>query len=477
VTLELRVLRGARAGQREQFAKSLISLGRNPLCDFRFDAQLDLDVSARHAEIEVVNAEYVLRDTQSTNGTFVNGARIPGNWVLRDGDVLTFGAHGPQVAVRLLAPPYMVRDTTEFPKQALGSTSPALRGLRLEKTGPVGAGAPKSAAGSTTERIAVAVRAHTRQLQRWAVGALALVVIALITTYWIGRRDSDRLYAELTAKRHENDSLQNVLADRVLTMSSQMAGIDSALSASRMEIDRLQSELKLAGRGSDAKAIASQLSRSETKRHEILSAAISYPAIAQRSGPAVVLVAVQWPDGHSFSGSGFGVNAAGYIVTNRHLVTDSNGHTPRQVLLIFSDTKTWLPAHVVRSSTDADLALLQIDAPGSYPVVGGIAHSTADIPVGAQVAIIGYPLGTETPMEGSGTKIIARSTLVAGTVSKHLDDVLQVDAYAGEGSSGSPVFAPDGRVIGVVYGGAREAAGRIVYAVPADKIAALIAPR
>jgi hypothetical protein len=39
------------------------------------------------------------------------------------------------------------------------------------------------------------------------------------------------------------------------------------------------------------------------------------------------------------------------------------------------------------------------------------------------------------------------------------------------------VFAPDGRVIGVVYGGAREAAGRIVYAVPADKIAALIAPR
>jgi S1-C subfamily serine protease len=147
------------------------------------------------------------------------------------------------------------------------------------------------------------------------------------------------------------------------------------------------------------------------------------------------------------------------------------------VLLIFSDTKTWLPAHVVRSSTDADLALLQIDAPGTYPVVGGIAHSTADIPVGAQVAIIGYPLGTETPMEGSGTKIIARSTLVAGTVSKHLDDVLQVDAYAGEGSSGSPVFAPDGRVIGVVYGGAREAAGRIVYAVPADKIAALIAPR
>ncbi len=171
MTLELRVLRGARAGQREQFAKSLISLGRNPLCDFRFDAQLDLDVSARHAEIEVVNAEYVLRDTQSTNGTFVNGARIPGNWVLRDGDVLTFGAHGPQVAVRLLAPPYMVRDTTEFPRQSpsLDESGAARSATREDR--PRGAGASRSAAGSTTERIAVAVRAHTRQLKRWAIAA------------------------------------------------------------------------------------------------------------------------------------------------------------------------------------------------------------------------------------------------------------------------------------------------------------------
>jgi pSer/pThr/pTyr-binding forkhead associated (FHA) protein len=129
VTLELRVLRGARAGQREQFAKSLISLGRNPLCDFRFDAQLDLDVSARHAEIEVVNAQYVLRDTQSTNGTFVNGARIPGNWVLRDGDVLTFGAHGPQVAVRLLAPPFTVRATNNVGHGPASSPSAAVTPL------------------------------------------------------------------------------------------------------------------------------------------------------------------------------------------------------------------------------------------------------------------------------------------------------------------------------------------------------------
>jgi S1-C subfamily serine protease len=74
-------------------------------------------------------------------------------------------------------------------------------------------------------------------------------------------------------------------------------------------------------------------------------------------------------------------------------------------------------------------------------------------------------------MEGSGMQITARSTLVAGTLSKVLDDVIQMDSFAGEGSSGSPVFDADGNVIGVVYGGARESAGRIVYAVPATVLA------
>jgi len=143
--------------------------------------------------------------------------------------------------------------------------------------------------------------------------------------------------------------------------------------------------------------------------------------------------------------------------------------------VIFSDTKAWLEAHVVRSSPDADLSLLQIDRAGPYPWIGGIAKNTSGLPVGAPVVTIGYPLGTETPMEGSGTKITARSSLFTGTLSKHLEDVLQLDAYAGAGSSGSPVFDLDGRVVGVVYGGAREAQGRIVYAVPADKLTPMLA--
>ncbi len=474
MTLELRVVRGARAGQREQFARSLISIGRNPLCDFRFDPQLDLDVSARHAEIEVINEQYVLRDTQSTNGTFVNGARIEGHWALRDGDMLMFGAHGPQLSVRVLAPPFTVRATAAA-HQAAGETSPALRGARSEPPEEAGPPDARPSAGSTTERIAVAVRAHTRELRQWGAIALALVIAGFATAYGLGRRDAARRDAALAMLRHENDSLASEYAGRVMSLSSRVAGLDSALAAARAQSERLQAALARAGRSASAAEIASQLSASEANRHAILTAAINYPTIFQRSGPAVTLIAVEWPDGKSFSGSGFGVNASGLIVTNRHLVIDSLGRSPKRIAIIFSDTKTWLRAHVLRTSPDADLAVLQVDAIGKYPVVAGVARVTGGIPVGSPVAIIGYPLGTETPMESSGAQITARSTLVAGTVSKHLDDVLQVDASAWEGSSGSPVFATDGRVIGVVYGGARAAAGRIVYAVPTERLAPLLA--
>jgi S1-C subfamily serine protease len=144
------------------------------------------------------------------------------------------------------------------------------------------------------------------------------------------------------------------------------------------------------------------------------------------------------------------------------------------VAVIFADTRAWLPAHVVRIAADADLALLRLDREGHYPVVAGVAPSADRVRVGAPVALLGYPLGTGTAMEGSGTNVTARSTLGVGTVSKFLADVVQVDAYAGEGSSGSPVFDERGHVVGVVYGGPRDAAGRIVYAVPSERLLSLL---
>ena len=63
-----------------------------------------------------------------------------------------------------------------------------------------------------------------------------------------------------------------------------------------------------------------------------------------------------------------------------------------------------------------------------------------------------------------------KATLNPGTVSKRTTSVLQIDSYAAHGSSGSPVFNVRGVVVGVVYGGAAEGGGRIVYAMPPDRL-------
>ena len=51
----------------------------------------DLNVSRRHAEVRPVGSGFVVADLGSTNGTNVNGVRIAGEQVLRDGDIISLG--------------------------------------------------------------------------------------------------------------------------------------------------------------------------------------------------------------------------------------------------------------------------------------------------------------------------------------------------------------------------------------------------
>ena len=52
-------------------------------------------VSRRHAMIERDGDRFIIADLGSRNGTFVNGQRVTGDTLLREGDVIGFGANGP----------------------------------------------------------------------------------------------------------------------------------------------------------------------------------------------------------------------------------------------------------------------------------------------------------------------------------------------------------------------------------------------
>ena len=51
----------------------------------------DSEVSRRHSRIFMQGNNYVIEDLGSTNGTFVNGQRLTGSYVLRPGEIITFG--------------------------------------------------------------------------------------------------------------------------------------------------------------------------------------------------------------------------------------------------------------------------------------------------------------------------------------------------------------------------------------------------
>jgi hypothetical protein len=75
-------------GQRLPLDDRPVVMGRLPDCTIVVS---DLNVSRRHAEIHAVGTAFVLADLGSTNGTTVNGVRVNGERVLRDGDVITLG--------------------------------------------------------------------------------------------------------------------------------------------------------------------------------------------------------------------------------------------------------------------------------------------------------------------------------------------------------------------------------------------------
>ena len=86
-------------------------LGRDPGCGVWVNVA---SVSGRHARLVIRGRSAAIEDLQSTNGTFVRGARIRTRVDLRDGDVvhlgevpITFGAAGNRVVARTerLPPP------------------------------------------------------------------------------------------------------------------------------------------------------------------------------------------------------------------------------------------------------------------------------------------------------------------------------------------------------------------------------------
>jgi serine protease Do len=135
-------------------------------------------------------------------------------------------------------------------------------------------------------------------------------------------------------------------------------------------------------------------------------------------------------------GSGFIIDATGFIVTNNHVIDNAD-----EIDVVLSNGAV-LPAKLIGADTDVDLALLKVEPRAPLAAVPWGNSDSAD--VGQWVVAIGNPFG----LGGTVTAgiISARNRdIQAGS----FDDFIQTDAAINKGNSGGPLFNLKGEVIGV----------------------------
>ncbi len=187
----------------------------------------------------------------------------------------------------------------------------------------------------------------------------------------------------------------------------------------------------------------------------------------QRVNPGVVSVYMT-----SGGGSGFIIDAEGYIVTNHHVIAEGGEIT---ILFHDGDVKT---AELVGADSQADLALLKVDAvPGELTALS-LGDSDA-LQVGQLVIAIGSPFGLENSMSTGIVSGLNRGMPVDQmglTTNYQIPDVIQTDAAINPGNSGGPLLNMDGEVIGVntaIESPVRANSG-VGFAVPSNVVQAVI---
>jgi len=143
-------------------------------------------------------------------------------------------------------------------------------------------------------------------------------------------------------------------------------------------------------------------------------------------------------------GSGFLVSSDGYIVTNRHVVEDTNA----EYAVFLNDGKKY-NARVITRDTTLDLAVIKIEGVGfSYLPFG----DSDKIQVGQTVIAIGNALAEFRNTVSLGIVSGLSRSIVASDRrgnEEFLGELIQTDAAINQGNSGGPLLNLAGEVIGV----------------------------
>jgi serine protease Do len=160
------------------------------------------------------------------------------------------------------------------------------------------------------------------------------------------------------------------------------------------------------------------------------------------------------------AGSGVIISQDGYVLTNNHVIEGA-----KEVTVTLADRKEY-KARIVGRDPKTDLAVLKIEASGSFPAAS--LGDSDQLQVGDWVVAIGNPFGLNNTVT-SGIVSAKGRVIGAGPY----DNFIQTDASINPGNSGGPLFNMNGEVVGINTAIIAQGQG-IGFAIPVNTVKPLV---
>lgn len=192
----------------------------------------------------------------------------------------------------------------------------------------------------------------------------------------------------------------------------------------------------------------------EAKHQKVETARSELSKVARAALPAVVSITTlqqssqdsesDAPAPQTSMGSGFIINAEGFILTGYHVVEDAA--EIRVAVNPSDDSDEVYPARIVGRDEQTDIALLKINAGRKLPVLP--LGSTSQVDVADWVVVIGSPFGMANSVTVGVVSYKGRTGISPNGRNGYFD-YLQTDAPINPGNSGGPVLNLNGEVIAI----------------------------
>jgi len=139
-------------------------------------------------------------------------------------------------------------------------------------------------------------------------------------------------------------------------------------------------------------------------------------------------------------GSGVIISTKGYIVTNYHVIKDSD-----EVLVVLNDKREF-GAEVVGADPTTDIALLKVDADKLTVLKFG---SSEALRLGEWVLAIGNPYNLTSTVTAGIVSAKARNMGILGRQEFGIESFIQTDAAVNPGNSGGALINTQGELVGI----------------------------